>query len=61
MQTRLAEYEKKYSMSSEEFLPRYKRGDFEMDDDYLDHELFDWSVIIDSLKKLEVQVHHEFL
>ena len=35
-------YEKKYHMTTEEFLPRFNSGEFEMDDNYLDYELLDW-------------------
>ena len=38
----IIQYEKKYHMSTEEFLPRFKNGDYEMDDNYLDYELLDW-------------------
>lgn len=39
----MVEYEKKYQMSTIDFIPRYEAGEFEMDDRYLNHELFDWS------------------
>lgn len=42
LEARIACYEQQYEMSTEEFLPRYERGEFEMDDRYLDYELLDW-------------------
>ena len=38
----MSRFEQKYSMSTEEFIPRFKQGEFEMDDNYLDYELLDW-------------------
>lgn len=42
LQDRIRSYEKKYGMSSEEFIRRYEEGDFEMDDHYPDQDLFRW-------------------
>ena len=36
------EYEHKYKMTTEEFLPRYASGEFEMNDSYADYELAHW-------------------
>ena len=36
-------YEKKYQMSTSEFIDRYEKGEFEMDDNYNDFELSCWS------------------
>jgi len=40
---RINNYEMKYKMTSDDFIVKYERGDFEMDDNYLDYELLDWS------------------
>ncbi|GEM_PF-5325158 len=39
----ISNYEVKYRMTSEEFVPQYERGEFEMDERYLDYELLDWA------------------
>ena len=38
----ISEYEQKYKMKTEEFLPRYASGEFEMNDSYADYELAHW-------------------
>ena len=38
----ITQYEQKYQMSTEEFIPRFEKGEFENDDNYVDHELFRW-------------------
>ncbi|MBI5214139.1 MAG: hypothetical protein HY960_00130 [Ignavibacteriae bacterium] len=48
----IARYEAKYKMTSEEFIPRYERGEFEMDDNFDDGELFSWSGDVCALNKL---------
>ena len=35
-------YEKKYKMKTSEFIKRYDSGEFEMDDNFPDYELFIW-------------------
>ena len=37
-------YEKKYQISTSEFIKRYEKGEFEMDDNYNDFELSCWSI-----------------
>ena len=36
------EYEHKYKMTTEEFLPRYASGKFEMNDNYVAYKLAHW-------------------
>jgi len=38
----IQQYEKKYQMSTSEFIRRYEKGEFEMDDNYNDFELSCW-------------------
>jgi hypothetical protein len=45
-------YEKKYKMSTSEFIKCYEKGEFEMDDRYPDNELFDWYSAYLSQKEL---------
>jgi hypothetical protein len=44
LEKEIQKYENKYKMTSSEFIERYEKGDFEMDDNYLDHELLDWEI-----------------
>lgn len=48
----IAHYEQKYQMSTEEFLPRYEKGEFEMNDHYDDGDLFEWRACYRSLQRL---------
>ena len=45
-------YEKKYQMTTEEFLPRFNKGEFEMDDNYLDYELAHWQGSYEAYQRL---------
>lgn len=42
LKNRIHQFEEKYGMTTEKFIPRYESGEFEMDDDYPDHDLFSW-------------------
>lgn len=46
-------YENKYKMTSSEFIERYEKGDFEMDDNYLDYELLDWEIGFRTYQRLK--------
>ncbi|MBI3194745.1 MAG: hypothetical protein HYZ34_09825 [Ignavibacteriae bacterium] len=48
----IARYEAKYKMTSEEFIPRYEGGEFEMDDKYNDGELFLWDSALETIHRL---------
>jgi hypothetical protein len=52
LKAQMEEYEKKYQMSTIEFIPRYEKGEFEMDDRYLNHELFAWSTAYETYQRL---------
>jgi len=52
-------YEEKYKMPTSEFIPRYERGEFEMDDNYLDYELARWRGAYLSYKRLQDQMKRE--
>ncbi len=48
----ITRYEAKYKMTSEEFIPRYERGEFEMDDNYNEGELFLWDSALETIHRL---------
>ena len=48
----ITRYEKKYHMSTEEFLTRFNNGEFEMDDNYLDYELAHWQGSYEAYQRL---------
>jgi len=45
-------YEQKYRMTTEEFIPRYANGEFEMDDSYSDYELAHWQGSYEAYQRL---------
>lgn len=45
-------YEQKYKMTTDEFLPRYTNGEFEMDDSYADYELAHWQGSYEAYQRL---------
>lgn len=45
-------YEQKYRMTTDEFLPRYANGEFEMDDSYADYELAHWQGSYEAYQRL---------
>lgn len=53
MRGRIAECERKYGMASAEFVTRYKRGDFEMDNTYNDGDLFLWNSALNIINRLQ--------
>ena len=48
----IAHYEKKYNMLTEEFLPRFRNGEFEMDDNFPDYELAHWQGSYEAYQRL---------
>lgn len=38
----ITHYEQKYQMNTADFVVRFEKGEFENNDNYLDHELFRW-------------------
>lgn len=45
-------YERKYRMTTNEFLPRYANGEFEMDDSYPDYEMAHWQGSYEAYQRL---------
>jgi len=45
-------YEQKYRMTTEEFIPRYANGEFELDDSYADYELAHWQGSYEAYQRL---------
>ena len=52
----IEKYEKKYNMTTSDFILRYDAGEFEMDDNYPDYELFQWSGAYDSYQRLQKEI-----
>jgi hypothetical protein len=48
----ISQYEKKYKMTTPDFLVKYSEGEFEMDDNYLDHELAHWRGSYEAYQRL---------
>jgi len=45
-------YEQKYRMTTDEFIPRYANGEFEMADSYADYELAHWQGSYEAYQRL---------
>lgn len=55
LKAQIEEYEKRYRMPTVEFIPRYERGEFEMDDRYPNHELFAWSAAYETYQRISAE------
>jgi len=49
----ISQYEKKYKMKTSDFIARYEQGEFEMNDDFDDSELFLLNANANALKRLQ--------
>ena len=56
LEKEIEEYEKKHNMTTSEFIVRYDAGEFEMDDNYPDYELFRWSGAYHSYQRLQKEI-----
>lgn len=48
----ITQYEQKYKMKTVDFLARYRKGEFEMDDNYIDYEFAHWQGSYEAYQRL---------
>ena len=52
LKQQIREYEQKYNMKTRHFIVRYDKGDFEMDDNYNNGDLFEWKASYEALQRM---------
>ena len=48
-------YEQRYGMTTAKFLPRFERGDFEMEEHFV--EYFDWRIAAHSIERIKRKIN----